>query len=74
MQVVLEDQIDVDPRDETTIREHLHKVVSPQLTACIFVKKKLCPFSRICCSDWLNYFENRIIRSLNNEASVVGYL
>ncbi|CAD6266036.1 unnamed protein product [Miscanthus lutarioriparius] len=27
-EVVLEDQIDVDPRDEATIREHLHKVVN----------------------------------------------
>jgi double-strand break repair protein MRE11 len=39
MQVVLEDQVDVDPGDEATICEHLHKVVSPQLIACIFVKK-----------------------------------
>lgn len=39
MQVVLEDQVDVDPGDEASIHEHLHKVVSPQLIPCIFVKK-----------------------------------
>lgn len=69
MQVALEDQIDVDPDDEATIREHLHKVVSPQLIACIFVKKAV-HFQK-CYSDWLNYFENRIIRSFNNELQLL---
>lgn len=68
MQVVLKDQVDVNPSDEATIHAHLHKIVSLQLSTLYFFSEKnnyVHFLEYMTMTSWITSRMVSLIRSIN---------